>query len=117
VEPNGIVGSADGKYLYVADFGLGKTFRYDISPDGSLKNKQALFNEASDGMTTDDRGNIYITGNGVTVYSKEGRKLEHIPIPQPWTANVCFGGKNRNMLFITASKAIYKIRTLVRGVE
>ena len=33
-----------------------------------------------------------------------------------WTANVCFGGKERNILFITASKSVYTLKMLVHGV-
>lgn len=116
-KPNGIVGTADGKYLYVADMGVWKTYRYEIQNDGSLKNKTLFLNEASDGMTIDDKGNIYITGNGVTIYNSSGEKIDHIDVPEKWTANLCFGGKNKNVLFITASKSLYKIQTLVKGVE
>jgi gluconolactonase len=117
IKPNGIVGTSDGKYLYVADMGVGKTFRYNIQPDGSLKNKTVFINESSDGMTIDDKGNIYITGNGVAVYNSSGNKTDHIDVPEKWTANLCFGGKNKSILFITASKSLYKIKTMVKGVE
>jgi gluconolactonase len=117
VKPNGIVGTPDGKYLYVADMGAGKTFRYDIQADGTLKNKTVFINKASDGMTIDTDGNIYITGNGVTVYNASGSKIDHINVPENWTANLCFGGKNKDILFITASKSFYKIQTMVKGVE
>jgi gluconolactonase len=70
----------------------------------------------SDGMTIDSRGNIYITGNGVTVFDKSGRMLGNIEIPENWTANVCFGGKNRKILYITASKSLYRIHTRKKGV-
>ncbi len=116
-KPNGIVGTPDGKHLYVADMGVWKTFRYDIQQDGSLKNKTLFINEASDGMTIDNKGNIYITGNGVTVYDSAGKKIDHINVPEKWTANLCFGGKHKDVLFITASKSLYKIQTLVKGVE
>ena len=117
VKPNGIVGSPDGRYLYVADMGLWKTFRYEIAGDGTLKNKKLFVDMGSDGMTIDDKGNIYLTGNGVMVYDSTGKPLGHLPIPEEWTANICFGGKNKNSLFITASKSVYIIPTLVRGVE
>lgn len=117
VKPNGIVGTTDGKYLYVADMGKGKTFRYGILKDGTLINKQLFANEASDGMTIDNRGNIYMTGRGVSVYDPEGKKIGHIDIPEKWTANICFGGRERNILFITASKSIYIMPTRVSGVE
>jgi gluconolactonase len=116
-KPNGIVGTPDGRYLYVADIGAGKTYRYIVNRDGSLSNKTLLINQGSDGMTLDERGNIYLTGNGVTIYSPAGEKIGHIAIKEPWTANLCFGGKNKNVLFITASTAVYIIKMNVRGVE
>jgi gluconolactonase len=117
IKPNGIVGTPDGKYLYVADMGDWKTYRYNINKDGTLSNKTLFAKEASDGMTIDDKGNIYLTGNGVTVYNAEGKKILNIPVPEKWTANICFGGKNKNILFITASKSVYIIKTRVKGVE
>ncbi len=116
-KPNGIVGTSNGKYLYVADMGVWKTYRYDINNDGSLTNKTLFANEASDGMTIDDLGNIYLTGNGITVYNSKGEKIEHIDVPEKWTGNICFGGKGKSMLFITASKSVYTIQTIVKGVE
>jgi gluconolactonase len=116
-KPNGIVGTPDGKYLYVADMGVWKTYRYDINKDGSLTNKTLFANEASDGMTIDVAGNIYLTNNGVTIYNSKGEKIEHIDVPEKWTGNICFGGKDKSMLFITASKSVYTIQTIVKGVE
>jgi gluconolactonase len=69
----------------------------------------------SDGMTIDDQGNVYLTGKGVTVFDKNGKQVVHIDINEPWTANVCFGGKERNVLFITASKAVYTVKMNVKG--
>ena len=117
LQPNGIVGTPDYKYLYVADIKANKTYKYTIDKDGLLSDKQLLINQGSDGMTLDEKGNIYLTGNGVTVYSPEGKKIAHIAIPEKWTANLCFGGKNKDELFITASEAIYRIHMKVRGVE
>ena len=116
-QPNGIVGSPDGKHLFVADIGAGKTYRYDIEKGGWLKNKTLVANQGSDGMTLDNRGNLYLTGDGVTVYNATGIKIEHIPVPAKWTANLCFGGKDKRTLFITASEAVYTIEMNVQGVE
>lgn len=117
IQPNGIVGTPDGNWLYVADFGESKTFRYAIHKDGSLHKKTVFVNQASDGMTLDEKGNVYLTGNGVTVYKSSGEKIAQIPIPEKWTANICFGGSNKNILFITASEAVYTVEMKVRGVE
>jgi gluconolactonase len=116
-QPNGIVGTPDGKYLYVADIGDNKTFKFTIGSDGTLSNKQLFTAQGSDGMTLDERGNVYLTGKGVTVYNPEGVKIAHIDIEEPWTANLCFGGKKKDQLFITASKALYILKMKVKGVE
>ena len=116
-QPNGIVGTPDGKHLYVAEAKENRILRYDILTDGSLTNRQVFANMGSDGMTIDDRGNIYLTGDGVTVFDKDGQKIAHFPIPEDWTANVCFGGKEHNILFITASKSVYTLKMLVHGVK
>ncbi|SHN41147.1 SMP-30/gluconolactonase/LRE family protein [Chitinophaga sp. CF418] len=115
--PNGIVGTADGKYLYVSDLQGGKTFRYTIHKDGSLSNAQLFVNMGSDGMTTDNHGNVYLTGRGVTVFNSQGKQIANIPIHEGWTTNVAFGGKNKNTLFITASEAVYTLDMKVKGVE
>ena len=109
-KPNGIIGSEDGKLLYVADIKAGKTYVYDIQPDGTLANKKLFASMGSDGMTIDNKGNIYITGRGVTVFNPKGERIAHIPVKAGWTANVCFGGKDMKTLFITASEYLYGIR-------
>jgi len=116
-QPNGIVGTPDGKTLYVADIGARKTYSYEIQSSGSLTNKQLFCELGSDGMTIDNEGNIYLTGKGVTVFDKTGKQIEQIPLPEGWTANVTFGGKDRDLLFITASKSVYGLKMRVRGVK
>ena len=116
-QPNGIVGSPDGTYLLVADIRANKTYKYQINKDGTLTNRQLFVPQGSDGMTLDNQGNLYLTGRGVTIYDNQGVKIGNIPVPAPWTANVCFGGKDRQTLFITASEGIYTLQMAVKGVE
>lgn len=118
VRPNGIVGTPDGKILYVGDAKAEKVYSYHIQKDGTLKNKKLIIEQRSDGMTLDVLGNIYLTGKtGVSIFNPIGDKIGQINVPENHTANVCFGGKNRDMLFITASKSIYILPMKVRGVE
>ncbi|WP_339656461.1 SMP-30/gluconolactonase/LRE family protein, partial [uncultured Salegentibacter sp.] len=116
-QPNGIIGTPDGKTLYIADIGANKTYSYKINPDGSLSDKKLFTELGSDGMTIDNKGNIYLTGKGVTVFDKSGNKIQHIPIDKDWTANVTFGGKNQQTLFITAQQALYSLEMNVKGVR
>src|SRR5207248_7932068 len=116
-QPNGIIGTPDGKTLYVADIGAGKTYAYDAQSDGSLTNKRLFCELGSDGMTLDNDGNVYLTGRGVTVFDKTGKQIEHIDVPEPWTANITFGGTDRDLLFITASKSVYGLKMRVKRAK
>lgn len=116
IKPNGITGTPDGKKLYVADIGADKTYVYNIQEDGSLSEKKLFTSLGSDGMTIDSKGNIYLTGNGVTIFNSSGTQIAHIQIDEPWTANVCFGGSDRKTLFITSGTALYSTRMNVKGV-
>lgn len=116
-QPNGIIGTPDGRQLYVADIGAGRTYRYQIEPTGQLSHRQLFVAQGSDGMTIDARGNVYLTGKGVTVYTPAGQLLQHIDVPAAWTGNVCFAGKDRRTLFITASGAVFTLPMRVSGVR
>jgi gluconolactonase len=116
VRPNGVIGTPDGKILYVTDHGGGKTFSYTINQDGTLSNKKFFAPEGSDGMTIDNRGNVYLTSGAVAVYNKNGEKIEVIKVPEG-PANVCFGGKDKSTLFITARTSLYSVRMSVSGAE
>jgi sugar lactone lactonase YvrE len=52
-----------------------------------------------------------------TELDPSGKKIEHIDVPEAWSANVCFGGKDRQTLFITASNGLYAMRMSVKGVD
>jgi gluconolactonase len=116
-KPNGITGTPDGKKLYVSDIGAGKTWRYDIQPDGALTNKTFFCALGSDGMTIDVAGNLYLTGRGVTVFDAGGKQIDHIDVPEKWSANVCFSGADRRTLFITASQSFYSIQLTIAGAN
>ena len=120
-KPNGITGTPDGKMLYATDIRADRTWRYDILPDGSLTNKTLFCPKGCDGMTIDAEGNLYLcaTGqtNGVSVFASDGKLIDHIDVPERWSANVSFGGKDRQTLFITASESLYSIRLRVKGAN
>jgi gluconolactonase len=115
-KPNGIVGTKDG-YLFVSDMGVGKIFKYKINKDGTLRERIIFADDLADGMTLDNRGDLYLAGKGVTVYDSAGKKIQHFDIPSAWTANLCFGGEKKDILFITASKSVYILHMNVKGLE
>ena len=113
-QPNGLIGTPDGKTLYVADINDHKIWKYDIQPDGTLANKTYFAPHGSDGMTIDHKGNVYLTMGKVWVYSPEGKLIQEIEIPES-PSNVCFGGAERNTLFITALTSVYTLKMNVKG--
>jgi gluconolactonase len=116
-KPNGIIGTRDGKLVYIADIGNGKVYSYEVNADGSLANQRLMAQKTTDGLALDSEGNLYLCGNGITVVDKDGREIGHINIPESWTANACFGGKGNNILFITAGKCLYTLKMKVKGGE
>ena len=108
VRPNGIIGTPDGKQLYVADHGANKTYIYTIRPDRTLTDKKLFAEQGSDGMTLDAAGNLYLTEKAVTVYTPSGEKIRTIEVPES-PSNVCFGGEDGKTLFITARTSLYAI--------
>lgn len=115
-QPNGLIGTPDGKTLYVSDINDGKIWKYTINADGTLSNKTFFAPEGSDGMTIDNQGNVYLTNKVVSVFSPEGKNIARIEIPEQ-PSNVCFGGKKRNVLFITARTSVYTLKMKVKGVK
>ncbi len=114
-QPNGLVGTADGRRLFVADIKAGRTWVYAIAPDGALTDRRLFCEMGSDGMTLDSAGNVFLTGRGVYVFDAGGRQVAHLDVPERWTANVCLGGSDRRTLFITASKGLYSVRVRTPG--
>jgi gluconolactonase len=120
-QPNGLAFSPDGKRLYVDDSKQKNIRVYDFSPDGTVKNGRIFGDETGegggvpDGMKVDRKGNLFVTGpKGIWVWDKNGHHVGTIVIPtQP--ANLAWGDKDYNTLYITATDSVYKLRTKTRG--
>lgn len=112
--PNGIVGTADGRVLYVADRDRRETVAYDIAPDGTLTNRRIAAAMGYDGITLDEHRNLYVTHEVVEIYAPDGRRIGTIDTPER-PSNVTFGGADGKTLFITAPSSLYAIRMSVRG--
>ena len=116
VKPNGLIGTPDGKTLYVADHGDTKTYAYKIESDGKLSDRRLFASQGSDGMTLDEQGNLYLTSGAVQVYNPDGEKILEIDVPEG-PANVTFGGPDFKTLFITARTGLYSLAMQVKGAS
>ncbi len=80
----------------------------------TLQFKKILAKENSDGIKCDPGGNVYLCNNdGVIVLNSNGKRIALIQLPTI-PANICWGGKNLNDLFITARENIFLIKNLLK---
>lgn len=119
--PNGVVGTPDGKKLYVNKWegdNMGGTWVFDITSDGTLSNMRKFVDMGGDGMSMDERGNIYISnGFGVVVFDPSGKELVRIFTGGGATNNV-FAGPDQKTLFITGpTDQVNTLKMNVSGVE
>ena len=124
--PNGLAFSPDESRLYVADTGAifdesaDRHIRvYEV--DGKKVSGGAHFHTidpgASDGLRIDTDGNIWSSaGDGVHCISPEGKLLGKILVPE-LVSNVCFGGRNKHQLFITATTSVYSVILNRKGMQ
>lgn len=120
VWPNGVVGTSDGKKLYVnrwAGDNLGGTISFDINSDGTLANMRTFSNIGGDGMSIDVQGNVYISnGFGVVAINPMGDEIFRIGAVGGTTNNV-FAGADQKTLFITNVSGVATVLMSVSGVE
>ncbi|MEM7145788.1 MAG: SMP-30/gluconolactonase/LRE family protein [Verrucomicrobiota bacterium] len=115
VKPNGIIFSRDFDLLYIADPGAETIWVFDVTGPGEIANKRKFAGVGSDGMTIDERGNVYCTWKGeVWIFSPEGDEVARIECPEG-PANCTFGGPDGKTLYITARKGFYAIDLNVAG--
>lgn len=118
--PNGIVGSSDGKKLYVNKWtkdNLGGTWVFNINPDGTLSHMKKFIAMGGDGMSMDVHGNIYISNSlGVSVFDMKGNKILNINKGNTTTNNV-FADPDETTLFITEPDKDISVKMSVKGNE
>lgn len=124
LKPNGIVLTPDYRHLYVSDRGTQKLHRYRVGEDGGLSERKTVYDfspdRGIDGMCLDAGGNIFAAAGkdkttGLFVISPQGKLLLHRPMPE-FSTNVTFGGKDGKDLYLTASRSVYKMRVMHRGI-
>lgn len=127
--PNGLCFSPDEKKMYIVDSASSPvTIRvYDVVDNlQKLANGKVFFEcapgEAPDGMRVDIDGNLWLAYgavnegvDGVLVLSPEAKRIGLISLPER-AANLCFGGRKRNRLFIVTARGLYSVYVNTQGV-
>ena len=122
--PNGLCFSPDERILYVVESRSRprRLLAYDACC-GTLSNRRILINAGAgtpDGLRCDIDGNLWMgwgSGeglDGVLVFSPRGEPLAHVHLPER-CANLCFGGRHRNRLFMAASRSLYAVYVNTQG--
>ena len=129
--PNGLAFSPDEKRMYIVDSGLshgGPAHIRVFEVDGAaLRNGRVFADDfapgITDGLRIDMRGNVWCSmgwtdpaEDGVRCYAPEGDLIGKVHLPET-AANLCFGGRKRNRLFICASTSIYALYVDVQGAQ
>ena len=140
---NGVLVSADDRFLYVADNcndrlgGARKLWRFDLQSDGTIIPKsQRLVHDwgkgrGPDGLKQDVMGNLFVAagtneskppfepdasqGGGVYVFNPAGKLIDFVPVPRDEVTNCAFGGEDWKTLYITGGGTLYSIRTVHPG--
>jgi gluconolactonase len=119
--PNGLCFSPDEKKLYIADSSQLRHIRvFDVQSDGTLANGKIfckIDKGGPDGIRCDADGRIWSSaGDGVHIFAPDGHLIGKILVPEA-PANLCFGGKDGQTLFITARTSLYSIPVSVKGAK
>jgi gluconolactonase len=128
IGPNGLAFSPDESVVYIVDSRASprKIFAFDISHDGlKLTNQREVIDAGQgtpDGFRVDVHGNLWCGWgmgsdelDGVRIFTPQGEAIGHIALPER-CANVCFGGRYRNRLFMAASHGLYSLYVNTQGV-
>ncbi len=126
--PNGLAFSPDESQLYIVEGGvMPRVIRaYDVKSDGAgLGEKRVLISAepdgTPDGLRVDVDGNLWVGWgmgreglDGVSVFNPQGTLIGRIDLPER-CANLCFGGRHRNRLFMCASTSVYSLFVNTQG--
>ncbi|MBN1395513.1 MAG: SMP-30/gluconolactonase/LRE family protein [Pirellulales bacterium] len=118
-KPNGVLLSADGRTLYVADSRGGCVYRYDVTAPGRLDGERLWIEGLDanpDGMTLDVRNNLYVCcgAAGLRIFNPSARPLGQIDVH---AANCCFGGRDFRTLCIASANRFLGIRAEATGMK
>ncbi len=115
--PNGLALSPNGKILYVDNSDEKNVRAYDLDRSGHATNERVIvtgIKGVPDGMKVDEAGNLYITAQGIEIYSPEGKRIDTIALPET-PANCAWGDPDLQSLYITARTSLYRLRLQTKG--
>ena len=133
LRPNGLCFSPDESMLYIVDTGRSHDPNgpshirvFDVTPDNRLENGRLFVDMMpgmADGIRCDEDGNLWAAAgwagpgfDGVHCYAPDGTRIGQIHLPEI-CANLCFGGVNKNRLFMAGSQSLYTVYVETAGAQ
>jgi gluconolactonase len=116
--PNGLALAQNGRTLYVTNADERRVLAIDVDGKGMLVGERVVLDKIEgvpDGLTLDEKGNLYVAAANVLIYSPQGRLLHTIFVSEK-PSGVAFGDGDRMTLYITARTSVYRARMKVKGV-
>jgi sugar lactone lactonase YvrE len=110
----GMAPAIPGQPFYLSDESEEKTYVADVGVDGALSNLRLFAEQGGEGLTVDERGNVYIAAGQVFVYNPSGALIDTIEVPER-PSQLLFGGNDRKTLFILARSSVYAVQTRPKG--
>jgi gluconolactonase len=117
--PNGITLSPNGRILYISNSDERNVRAYDVDGKGALTNERVFVSNidgSPDGIKCDEKGNLYVTGNEIFIYSPQGKLIRAIKTPEV-PRNLAFGDGDFQTLYVTAFTSVYRIRMPFKGAQ
>ena len=115
--PNGITLSPNGRLLYVANSDDRSILVFDVDKAGVVTNERVFVSGITgppDGIRTDEKGNVYVACEDISIYSSQGKLLKSIKTPEP-PHNLAFGDPDLMTLYITGYTSVYRVRLPIKG--
>jgi gluconolactonase len=115
--PNGIALSPNGRTLYVSDADARSVHAFDLDRGGAASNDRVVIARVPGvpaGLSTDEKGDLFVAGRYVYIYSPKGEQLREIKLSET-PSNLTFGDPDFQSLYVTTHTAVYRIRLNVKG--
>jgi gluconolactonase len=120
IRPNGLAFSLDERQIYIVDSEAEHIRLFDVADDSTLTGGSVFARSDAgsfDGVRLDDAGRIWAAAHdGIHCFDPDGTLLGKLRVPEI-TANLTFGGQQRNQLFICATSSVYALRVNFTGAR
>jgi hypothetical protein len=106
---SGVLEAIPGKPFYASDEYDARMVKMDVKEDGTLSNLHYFVEQGEFGSAVDKNGNLFLANGHIYIYNPDGEQIGLIKVPER-PSTIQFGGKDKDVLFITARSSLYAVR-------